>query len=132
MTTAIKSGIWMDHSAAHIIEYSTGVMITKTMYSAFTHDGKTTAQGKNENLMHNKEQHQQSTFYKDLITVIKKYQDVLLFGPTTAKNELHNLIRADHSLDGIKIEVRSADMITDNEQHAFVKEYFEITTAENK
>ena len=38
--------------------------------------------------MHNKEQHEQSDYYKKLGETIKNYTEVLLFGPTDAKVEL--------------------------------------------
>lgn len=53
-----------------------------------------------------------------------QYEEVLLFGPTEAKNELLNLLQADHHFDKINIEIRQANKMTENQQHAFVKEYF--------
>jgi len=49
---------------------------------------------------------------------------VLLFGPTTAKNELANLLKDDHLFEKIKVEVRQADRMTENQEHAFVKDHF--------
>jgi stalled ribosome rescue protein Dom34 len=42
--------------------------------------------------MHQKEQHEQSDYYKKIGEAIKNYQEVLLFGPTNAKTELLNLL----------------------------------------
>ena len=74
--------------------------------------------------MHNKEQHQQSDYYKQLGEIIKNYTEVILFGPTDAKVELFNILKADHHFAKIKIEFQQADKMTENQQHAFVKEYF--------
>ena len=74
--------------------------------------------------MHNKEQHEQLAYYKAIAAVIKNYEEVLLFGPTDAKTELFNLLKADHHFDKINIETKHADKMTENQQHAFVKEYF--------
>jgi hypothetical protein len=79
---------------------------------------------KSEHLMHNKEQHQQASYYKDLGSIIRDYDAVLLFGPTDAKTELFNMLRADHLFAHIKIEVEQADKMTENQEHAFVKTYF--------
>ncbi|MBK8348850.1 MAG: hypothetical protein IPL08_15010 [Saprospiraceae bacterium] len=49
---------------------------------------------------------------------------VLLFGPTDAKAELLHLIQADHHFDKIKFEVKSTDKMTENQENAFVKDYF--------
>ena len=74
--------------------------------------------------MHNKEQHQLSEFYTKLGETIKHYQEVLLFGPTSAKTELLNVLRADHRFAAIKIEVEDADKMTTNQLHAFVTQHF--------
>jgi hypothetical protein len=134
MTTRKRLGIWMDHSAAHLSEYSTGPMETKIIYSTFTHEDKTLSLGKGENLMHNKEQHRQSEYYKKLGEAIRNFEEVLLFGPTDAKVELLHLLRADHLFAKIKMEVRQTDKMTGTQQHHFIKEYFNAPgkTAGNK
>ncbi len=35
-----------------------------------------------------------------------------------------NVLKADHHFDKINIETRQTDKMTENQQHAFVKEYF--------
>lgn len=124
MTRAKDLGIWMDHLTAHLMEFTTDPIETKTITSKFTHEAKQNSMGKNENLMHNKEQHQQSEFYKRLGEVIKNYEWVVLFGPTGAKAELLNILKNDHHFDKIKIEMKTTDKMTENQQHAFVREYF--------
>ena len=63
-------------------------------------------------------------FYKKLGEVIRKYEEVILFGPTNAKVELYNLLKADHLFSKVKIEVQQTDKMTENQQHAFVKHHF--------
>lgn len=117
-------GIWMDHSIAYLMELSDEKIIQNSISSEFTHQDKEFSLSKNEKLMHNKEQHLQSVFYKKLSDHIKNYQDVVLFGPTDAKNELLNLIKNDHLFQNIKIEVKHSDKMTEHQMHSFVKEYF--------
>ena len=124
MITAKNLGIWMDHSSAHLIEFTTDPIETKTIESKFTHQAKKSSLNKSENLMHNKEQHQKSAYYKKLGEIIKNYEGVILFGPTEAKVELFNILRADHHFEKIKIEVKQADKMTENQQHSFVREHF--------
>ena len=124
MTTIKNLGIWMDHSSAHLTEFTVDPVETKTITSKFTHQEKEHSLGKSENVMHNKEQHQQAEYYKELGETIKDYSEVLLFGPTSAKTELFNVLRADHRFAKTKMEVKNADKMTENQQHAFVKEYF--------
>jgi hypothetical protein len=58
---------------------------------------------------------------------MKDYDEVILFGPTDAKSELYNLLKNDHHFDKIRIEVKPADKMTENQQQAFVKKYFSIS-----
>lgn len=117
-------GIWMDHASAHLMELTSGDMETKTIESAFTHLEKEVVLHKGEKVMHHKEQHEQLAYYKEIAAVIKNYEEVLLFGPTNAKTELLNMLKADHHFDKIDIEVKNTDKMTENQEHAFVKEYF--------
>ena len=63
-------------------------------------------------------------YYKDLGDVILEYDHVLLFGPTDAKTELHNYLNKDLHFKNIRIDVESADKMTDNEKAVFVKNHF--------
>lgn len=124
MTIDNKLGIWMNHSTANLIEFTVVPMTTQTLTSSFTHEEKEDALSKSEHIMHNKEQHVQAAFYKQLATAILPYTDVLLFGPTDAKIELEHLLKADHRFDHIKIHAITADKMTEPQQHAFVRDYF--------
>ena len=124
MTTSKNLGIWMDHSNAHLMEFTTDPNATSTMLSKFTHDENEFSLTKGENLMHNKEKHQQTAFYKKLSDVIINYDGVILFGPTDAKVALYHILKADHRFEKIKIDVKPTDKLTENQQHAFVKEHF--------
>jgi uncharacterized ferredoxin-like protein len=124
MTTIKKLGIWMDHSSAHLMEFENAATGSKTIESTFTHQVEQDSLEHGEKAMHHKEQQQQSAFYKQLGETIKKYEEVLLFGPTEAKTELLNVLKKDHHFDNIKIEIKQADKMSENQQHAFVREYF--------
>jgi ABC-type lipoprotein export system ATPase subunit len=124
MTSAKNLGIWMDHSTAHIMEFNSDPIESKTVESKFTHEVKEQSLEKGENLMHNKEQHELTAYYKELAAIIREYDHVLLFGPTSAKTELLNILREDHNFEKIMIEVQQTDKMTENQQHAFVREHF--------
>ena len=117
-------GIWMDHANAHLMEFTTDPITTDIISNPFSHRDKEHSLGKSEDGMHNKEQHSQHEYYKKLGDIIRNFQDVLLFGPTNAKIELLNLLRADHQFEKIKLETKDSDKMTQNEQHAFVRDYF--------
>jgi len=85
----------MDHSSAHVMEFTAEPIATTVIESAFTAQTKEKSMEKSEHLMHNKEQQQHSAYFKKISTVMKMYDRVLLFGPTNAKLELYNLLQAD-------------------------------------
>ncbi|WP_199119166.1 hypothetical protein [Pedobacter sp. ASV28] len=124
MTTSTKLGIWMDHSIANLIEFQDAPMLTKTLECKFTHQEKEEAIKRGENTMHTKEQGEQAAYYKQLAEIIRNYEEVILFGPTDAKVELYHTFRDDHLFSKIKVEIRQADKMTENQQHAFVRKYF--------
>ena len=113
-------GIFMDHSSAHLIEMGNGTVATSMVHSEFGHQDK----GLDEKLVHNKEQHQQGEYYRALGDKIRGFKEVLLFGPTTAKNELHNLLKKDHLFADIDVQVADTDKLQGHEQEAFVKAHF--------
>lgn len=119
-----RLGIYMDHSNANLIEFTNDSLKTRSIESTFTHEVKVNTLGKSEHIMHNKEQHQHAEFYKKLGNEIRHFDETILFGPTDAKVELCNLLRKDHLFTAKKIFVQDADKMTDNQQHAFVKDYF--------
>ena len=129
MKTEKKLGICMDYSIAHIIEFTDQWKVLKTIESNFTHQDKVESLVKSESLMHNKEQQLQAIFYKKLEEVIIKYDEVLLFGPTNAKNELFNKIQEDHRFANIKVAVKEADKMSNTQKIFFVSNYFETVKA---
>ncbi|MCX6320344.1 MAG: hypothetical protein NTX93_00850 [Bacteroidia bacterium] len=117
-------GICMDHSNAFLMELANDTIVTNNIVSESAHPEKEFNLYKSEKLIHIKEQHQQSSYYKKLSDIIKNYQEVVLFGPTEAKSELLNLLKADHLFENIKIEIIDSDKMTENQMQAFVREYF--------
>ena len=124
MTAAKSLGIWMDHSSAHLMEFSNDSIETNIIESKNMQGDKEHDMSRGEKMMHNRQQQQDSDYYKKLAEAIRNYESVILFGPTDAKAELHNILKADHHFDDIKIEVKQADKMTENQEHAFVKEHF--------
>jgi len=122
METKKTLGIWMDYSAANLIDLNA---TNHTITCKFNNDVEEEAIRKNENLMHNKRQQMYEAYYKEIAAEILKYNHVLLFGPTNAKVELHNYLNKDLHFKDIKICVEPADKMTDNQKEAFVKKHFE-------
>lgn len=113
----------MDHLHANLIDLD-AVKNNHTIKSNFTFSVKEETLSRSENIMHNKEDQMHEAFYKKIADEIVKYDNVLLFGPTNAKAELHNYLNKDLHFKDIQIDVQPADKMTDNEKIAFVREHF--------
>jgi len=124
MKTERKLGVWMDHSIAHLMELTDKPFEIETIESEFDHEDKEESLTKGESLMHNKEQHSQLKYFKKLSHEIQNFHRVVLFDPTTAKQELFNLLSKDHNFMKTNIEVKDTDKMTPKQQEAFVREYF--------
>ncbi len=61
-----KLGIWLDHSNAHLMELINNSISTTTVESTFSHAKKNETIEKSEQLMHNKEQHEQLAYYESV------------------------------------------------------------------
>lgn len=118
-----KIGIWMDYSTAELIDLNHQID-KKSIESDFTYETEKETLNRSESIMHNKEQQMNEAYYKELGSVILNYDQVLLFGPTNAKSELHNFLNKDLHFKDIQIDVKTADKMTDNEKQAFVSNHF--------
>jgi hypothetical protein len=125
MKNTKQLGIWMDHSNAYLMELKNGAIVTDIVRSEFAQQDNGYYMRYHEKSYHNKEQQQQSDYYKKLRDFIKNYQEVVLFGPTDAKAELLNQLKGDHLFEKIKIEVQQSDQMNENQRQVFVREYFE-------
>ena len=116
-------GIWMDHSVANLMVYN-NLSSEHKIESEFTHHTKMEALHQSESGMHQKEQQLLEAYYKEIGEEIIKYDKVLLFGPTDAKNELHNFLLKDRHFNEIEFDILNADKMTKNEKIAFVENHF--------
>lgn len=126
MKSKKQLGIWMDHSTAILFESNVNSTENKIIVAQVGEQDEA-LNTRDETLIQNKEQNELSGFFNRLSEVIIHYDEVLLFGPTNAKTELVNRLKSDHHFDEIKIKVKPADKMTENQQHAFVNEHFNTT-----
>ena len=117
-------GIWMDHSRAFLLALVNDTFVTSSVVSDLSDPEQEFNFYKGEKLINKKDRHLQLSYYKKVGQIIKKYQEVVLFGPTDAKNELLNLLKTDHLFDDIKIEAVNSDKMTESQMQTFVREYF--------
>lgn len=120
MSTKNKLGIWMDHSIAHLMEFTSNHFEIETIESEFSENKRTELLEMSEN----SKQQNLSDYYKKLGETIKNYKRIILFGPTNAKVELFDLLSEDYRFLKIKFEIKETDKMTTDEQHDFVKSYF--------
>ncbi|MFV8323781.1 hypothetical protein [Flavobacterium sp. LB3P21] len=124
MKTTKKLGIWMDHSMAHLMEFTNKHFEIETIESELDNQEKIESLAKSENSNFSKEKKQLFEYYKKIGEAIKNYKRVILFGPTDAKIELFDLLSEDTRFLKIKFEIKDTDKMDENQQHNFVKEYF--------
>ena len=78
-----------------------------------------------EHTIHNAEQHLRLKHFRAIATQIGAFDEILLFGPGTAQEELRNQLSDDVHFRGKRLAVESAGHITQNQMVAKVREYFE-------
>lgn len=123
--TQKRLGIWMDHADAIILDYTTNKVIeSERIETEFTKHEKEKVLLKGESSMHNKEQQKVKEFYSKLIAIMATYDNILLFGPTNAKTELHNIIKRDRRFEKIRVTTQDCDYVTPNQISSFVSDYF--------
>jgi hypothetical protein len=119
-----KMGIWMDHSKAILMELTDNNFIKSIVESKASKPDKDFNLNKSEKLIHTKENHLQAGYYKILGDNIVNFSKVVLFGPTEAKRELTNILRADHLFDDTQIDLIDSDKLSDGQMQEFVREHF--------
>lgn len=126
MEATKKTAVYMDHFKANIIEYTNIATLIKTIKSEFNHFEKEKILQKGESHLHNKEQDMQDMFYKNIREELLDNDKILLFGATTAKTELSNILKTDNNFTNVEIIVKNTDKLSDNEQISFVNDCFYI------
>ncbi len=126
METPKKVAVYMDHFSANLIEFSKSAKNLKTIKSEFNHFEKEIILQKGESHLHNKEQDLQVKFYSEIKSELLDYSQILLFGPTTAKAELHTILSSSNRFSEVEITIKMTDKLTPNEQIAFVNNCFYI------
>ncbi len=109
MTAYRKTGVWMDHCNAHIIPFLDTAYMPQTISSGFTnHDSEKITEGRTSAML-SLEQQQNNVYYKHIAALLCESDEVFLFGPTDAKNELFRMLREDESFDAKRIELYNPD-----------------------
>lgn len=124
MKTIKQLGIYLDNASANLIDFLNSNAEPKTIESDFDIQDKHETLQRSENEMHNKEQDKQRQYFKKIAALAIGFEEILLFGPTTAKTELLHFLQKENQFNAIKMETKNSDKITLHEQQLFVQDYF--------
>jgi hypothetical protein len=132
-------GVWMDHSKAHFVGFNNGdTALIETLDSPYEsikrEDGegsdKTRFTSNNEHTSNNEYRKHQITqnelneYLKMMEGKLSRFEDILLFGPGIAKEQMRNRLRENKSFDGKWLAVQSCDKLTENQLLAFVRDFY--------
>jgi hypothetical protein len=142
-TSFKQVGVWIDQSKAYLIGYKKGkAVLLESIDSPYESIKRIDGEGKdmtrfspnpehasnNEHKKHNITQNELNEYYKMMETKLHAFDDILLFGPGTAKEQLRNRLRDNKSFGGKWLSVQPSDKLTDNQLLAFVREFYDSST----
>ena len=138
-----KIGLWLDHVDAHFIEMEDSQEHFETIHSGKKsllrmkgESGNGIKMGNyrstnNEHREQMRENEIMSDYYKDIEKRLLNYDEIFIFGASTAKDELYNLLRTNKHFDGKLIHTESSDHITKNQMIAKVRAFFKMELKSN-
>jgi len=124
-------GIWIDKKKAKIISIENGNEHIDTIVSNIEdfHPSGGMKGGSQDFVQDSKylerEKHQLTDFFKNIVTYIESADAIVIFGPSQAGEKLHKELMDKHPLFHNKIiSVEKADNMTDNQLMAWVRDYY--------
>lgn len=138
----VKIGVWLDHSKAYLIENDPFNEQIQTVYSEHDRYEREDGEGSdatffsghasnNEDGKEKRLRDRLNTYYKTIEKIITPYNEILLFGPTTAKNEFRNLIQQNKQFANKIIHVEKSDHMSENQMKAYVRDHFKEPVFKN-
>lgn len=124
MKTIKQLGIYLDHASANLIDFAGNGKEPQTIVSDFDIQDKHETLQKSENEMHHKEQDKQRQYFKKIAAIAADFNQLILFGPTTAKTELLHFFQKENNFAKIKMEAENTNKMTVHQQQLFVQEHF--------
>jgi len=133
-----KIGLWLDHVDAHFIEIEDGQEHFETIHSRKEsllrmkgESGNGIKMGNyrstnNEHRVQMRENEIMSDYFKGIEKRLQNYDEIFIFGASTAKDELYNLLRTNKHFDGKLIHTESSDHLTKNQMIARVRAFFKM------
>lgn len=120
-----ETGLWIDHRKAVIVFVSDEgeeiQEITSNLEGHVRFSGGTSEDGSPEDVRDRQFSNQLSSYYDEVIAVIRDSDSIQIFGPGEAKGELKNRLEK-KDLAGRILSVETADKMTDRQIAAKVRE----------
>ncbi len=138
-----KIGLWLDHVDAHFIELEDDQELLESIHSKKEslqrikgESGNGIKMGNyrstnNEHQVQMRENEILSDYYKNIAKRLENFDEIFIFGASTAKDELYNLLRINKHFDGKLIHTESSDHITKNQMIARVRAFFKMELKSN-
>ncbi len=136
-TDTKQAAVWLDHSTAHIIGFENGEsFLIETIESPYDRKPRVEGEGSdvtrfgnayvsnNEDRKHNRLQNELDAYFKELEGKLKDYTEILLYGPTNAKDQLRNRLSENKAFADRSIAVESVGTLTQNQIMAFVRDFY--------
>jgi hypothetical protein len=129
-------GIWLDHSKARLIEVNENGTQVETLLSGYSKqmrekgEGATGTRlgnyrsGNDEYSTHHRKMEMLSHYYKILRDRIKRYDETILFGPTTAKVELFDTLLKEKNSINVHVHKGDGARMTEKQMSDFVKDFY--------
>lgn len=130
-----NTGIWIDKEKAHIVcidgEKETFKTILSNIENYRPHGGSGTRfKGGPQDVVQDskyleREKHQLKNYFKDIATVIKDADKLVIFGPAGTNEKLNNELQLNYKTLSTKVRgIEKADSMTNNQVTAWVKDFF--------
>lgn len=127
-------GVFMDHSGATLLTPDS--IQEKIISSGIAHPIRTDGEGgdgtqlgnyrstNNETHKHNKEQNQLHVYFKNLVEHLKPFDEILILGPTTARDEFHNYFQKEKLLHEKMIVIEKSNYLSENQLREKIINFF--------
>ncbi len=132
-----KIGIWLDYDKAYFVTINGNEITTKKIESEIEHllriEGEQSNhtrfgehRSNNEYSKNERKKNQTKEYVKNLVHHLNGASAIMIFGPAEAKKELEKAINEKKDMAGKVKAVLSADVMSENQIVAKVKEFFAV------
>lgn len=126
-------GIWVDHAHAFVVKSNKGAQMEVSEYHSDVESHHKGGQESNEHQTlsnqtahEHRRENQMKAFAKELVQHVQDADELVLFGPGTAKHELKHEVERNKALASKLKGVETTDKLTEHELKDFVKTFFKL------